>query len=277
MADAKAEADWAAALKAVTTEVTEDKEEEATVAPRTDVVVGSEEENLLAEAVIATINRQLPEVCKHDSEVPWLSLVFLRFRGYAVVDAVARLGRFLQWRAKYGCNKPETLTPELREMLTDGARVLLPGTDKEGRSVLVLNMKHMRVRDPKLMMQTVHWVTMKVMRRGPDMQKKGLTMIMDMEGGTFKNMDPGFMKEMGPAMRKCFPTRTAHAFILNPTTLADVVIPVFKALNSEKVGSRIQIVRDLAELHKYVDKAQLPPQFGGTLQFDMKAWVESQK
>jgi len=278
MAEAKNEADWMANFKAIADEVDAKEEfDEVTKSPKSDVVVGSDEENLLIEAVVATINRQLPEVCAADPEVKWLAEVFLRFRDYAVVDAVGRLGRFLQWRAKYGCNKQTTMSPEAKSMCLDGMRVLLPGTDKEGRAILCLHSKFGKPgQDIKVMMQVVHWCCIQMLRRGPTVQKKGICMIMDQEGSSYKNMDSAFMKEMGPAMRKCFPVRMAHAFIVNPTALADVFIYGFKAMNSEKVGSRVQVVRDLSELHKFIDKAQLPPAFGGTLEFDFKGWVEAQ-
>jgi len=276
--EAKTEAEFMAQFKAIADEVdTKEDFDEVTKSPKSDVVVGSEEEGLLIEAVVATISRQLPEVCAADPEVKWLAEVFLRFRDYAVVDAVSRLGRFLQWRAKYGCNKQTTLSPEAKAMCLDGMRLILPGADKEGRAVLVLQSKYGKPgQDVKMMMQVVHWCCLQMLRRGPTVQKKGICMVVDQEGSSYKNMDSSFMREMGPAMRKCFPVRMGAVFLVNPTTLADVFIYAFKAMNSEKVAQRVQVVRDISELHKYIDKAQLPPMLGGTLEFDFKAWVEAQ-
>jgi len=61
-------------------------------------------------------------------------------------------------RAKYGCNKQTTLSPELKAMCLDGLgflaplvlkaagmRTILPGTDKEGRAMLLLTAKHGKV------------------------------------------------------------------------------------------------------------------------------------
>jgi len=266
-----------ASFKAIADEVDTKDDDEVTKSPKSDVVVGSDEEGLLVEAVIATISRQMPEICAADPDLKFLAEAFLRFRDYAVVDAVGRLGRFLQWRAKYACNKQTTLSTEAKAMCVDGMRTILPGPDKEGRAILILNYKFGKPgQDVRLMMQVVHWCCMQMIRRGPAVQKKGICMIMDQEGASYKNMDSAFMKEMGPAMRKCFPVRMAHAYIVNPTALADVFIYMFKAMNSEKMGSRVQVVRDLSELHKVIDKAQLPPKFGGTLEFDWKAWVEAQ-
>lgn len=277
MADAKAEAEWMANIKAIADEVdTKDGGDEPPKNPKPDVVIGSEEETLLIEAVIATINRQFPELCAADPGVKWLAEVFLRFREYAVVDAVDRLGRFLQWRAKYGCNKQTAMTPEAKAMCLDGMRVILPGTDKEGRAILVLNAKYGKPgQDIKMLMQVVHWCCISILRRSPEIQKKGIVMIMNQEGASYKTMDPAVMKEMGPAMRKCFPIRMAQAFIVNPSTWADVLVYAFKAMNSDKVAGRVTIVRDLTELQKTIDKAQLPPNLGGTLDFDFRAWVEA--
>jgi hypothetical protein len=277
MAEAKSEAEWVASFKAIADEVDAKEDfDEVSKSAKVDVVVGSEEENLLVEAVIATISRQLPDLAAADIDLKFLAEVFLRFREYAVVDAVARMGRFLQWRAKFGCNKQTSLSPECKAMLLDGMRTVLPGPDKEGRAILLLQSKYGKPgQDVRLMMQVVHWVCMQMLRRGPTVQKRGFCMIMDQEGGSYKNMDPAFMKEMGPAMRKCFPVRMGQVFIVNPNALADVFIYGFKAMNSEKVGSRVSVVRELGELQKFIDKAQLPPNLGGTLEFDFKAWVEA--
>jgi len=273
-ADAKAQEEWAANMKKFTDADAEDKElEDLPKATKVDVVVGSEEETLLQEAVVATVTRQFPELVKNDPDVQWLSLVFLRFRGYAVVDAVARLGRFMEFRAKYGLQTQKTLTAVTKEMLLDGTRVALPGTDKEGRGLMVMTLRNNRAYDPKLVMQVIHWLIITMLRKGgPELQKKGITAVMDMEGASFKNFDVGLMKEMRPAMAKCFPLRMATCFIINPNSLADVIIPVFKTFN-DKMGSRITVARDLAEVHQHIDKSQLPPSLGGTLNFDFKKWV----
>jgi len=274
-ADAKAQEEWAATMKKISAEAdAEDKEDLPKAATRADVVVGSEEETLLSEAVVATVTRQFPELVKADPDVPWLSLVFLRFRGYAVVDAVARLGRFLEFRAKYGLQNQKTLSAVNKEMLLDGTRTVLPGTDKEGRGLMVMSLRYNRAYDPKLVMQVIHWLVITMLRKGgPEMQKRGMTAVMDMEGASFKNFDVGLMKEMRPAMAKCFPLRMSSCFILNPNSLAEVIIPMMKAFN-EKMGSRVTVVKDLAEIHQHIDKAQLPPSLGGTLTFDFKKWVD---
>jgi len=273
-ADAKAQEEWAATMKKISADAdTEDKELDTPKATRVDVVVGSEEEILLSEAVVATVTRQFPELVKNDPDVPWLSLVFLRFRGYAVVDAVARLGRFLEFRAKYGLQNQKTLSPVNKEMLLDGTRVCLPGTDKEGCGLMLMYLRNNRAYDPKLVMQVIHWLVITMLRKGgPEIQKRGVTAVMDMEGASFKNFDVGLMKEMKPAMAKCFPLRMATCFVINPNSLAEVIIPVLKTFN-EKMGSRITVVRDMAEIHQHIDKAQLPPSLGGTLSFDFKKWV----
>jgi len=277
-ADSKAQAEWAATVAKLQEDATaDDKEfEETPKGAKTSVVVGSEEENLLQEAVVATITRQHPELVKNDPEVPWLALVFLRFRQYAVVDAVARLGRFLEFRAKYGLQTQKGLTATTKEMLLDGTRCVLPGTDKEGRALMLMTMRHNRAYDPKLVMQVIHWLIITVLKKGgPEVQKKGLTAVMDMEGASFKNFDTGLMKEMRPAMAKCFPMRMSLCFIVNPNPLADVILPLFRTFN-EKMGNRISIVKDVTEIHQHVDKANLPPSLGGTLtNWSFKAWVNA--
>jgi len=275
-ADTKAQEEWAATMKKITDETSEDKEfEDAPKSTKADVVVDSEEEKLLQEAVVATATRQFPELVKNDPEVPWLALVFLRFRQYAVVDAVARLGRFLEFRAKYGLQTQRGLTATTKEMLLDGTRVVLPGLDKEGRGLMLMTMRNNRAYDPKLVLQVIHWLIIVMLKKGgPEVQKRGVTAVMDMEGASFKNFDASLMKEMKPAMYKCFPLRMSLCFIVNPNALAEVVIPIFRSFN-EKMGSRIQVVKDLSEVHQHIDKANLPPSLGGTLNYSFKTWVDA--
>lgn len=272
--DAKTQEEWAAKMKKLAEEDAEDKELDDIPKVTKDVAAGSEEENLLQEAVVATVTRQFPELVKNDPEVNWLALVFLRFRGYAVVDAVARLGRFLAFRAKYGLQTQKTLTATQKEMLLDGTRVVLPGTDKEGHALMIGTLRNNRPYDPKQVIAVLHWLVVTMLRKGgPEVQKKGVTTVLDMEGASFKNFDVSMMKEMKPATAKCFPLRMATVYIVNPNTLVDAIVPVLRAFN-DKVGSRVQVVRDLSEVHQAIDKAQLPPALGGTLSFDFKKWVE---
>jgi len=275
MAEVKSEEEWRAAVKSFTETTAEDKEfEDTPKGAKADVVVGSEEEKLLVEAAVATINRQLPDICKNDPDVEKLALVYLRFREYAVVDAVARLGRFLELRASCNLQKQTVLNPTLKAMLLDGTRVLLPGTDKEGRALMTMTLRNNKAYDPKLIIQVIHWVILKTIQKGPTVQKKGITCIIDMEGSSFKNLDTNAMKEQRPQMMKCFPIRMAHCFIVNPTSIVDVLITLFKIFSAEKMMGRITVVKDMAEVHQFVDKSQLPPNLGGTLNFDFKKWVE---
>lgn len=272
--DAKAKEEWAANLKTLTEIDTEDKELDDSAKGRTDVAVGSEEETLLQEAVVATVSRQFPELVKNEPDLKWLALVFLRFRAYAVVDAVTRLGRFLTFRAKYGLQSQKTLTATQKEMLLDGTRVVLPGTDKEGRALMVATLRNNKAYDPKQVLAVIHWLIITMLKKGgAEVQKKGVTTVMDMEGASFKNFDLNLMKELKPAVAKCFPLRMSTCFIVNPSALADAIVPVFKAFN-DKVGSRVQVVKDMNEVYQQIDKAQLPPAFGGTLTFDFKKWVD---
>jgi len=159
-------------------------------------------------------------------------------------------------------------------MLLDGTRVVLPGTDKEGRGLMMMTLRNNRAYDPKLVMSVIHWLVITMLRKGgAEVQKKGITAVMDMEGASFKNFDVGLMKEMKPAMAKCFPLRMSCCFIINPNSLADAIVSVMRAFN-DKMGSRISVVRDLAEVHQHIDKSQLPPSLGGTLSFDFKKWVD---
>jgi len=273
MAETKTEEEWRAAVKSIT-EADDDKElDDVPKSTKTDVVVGSEEEQLLTEAVVATITRQKPEICKNDPDVANLAVAFLRFREYGVVDAVARLGRFLEFRARFEVQRQVTLNPTLKAMLLDGTRVLLPGTDKEGRALMLMTMRHNRPYEPKLLMQVTNWVIMKTLARGPLVQKKGVTSILDLEGSSFKNIDLSQMKEIRPSTMKCFPIRTGQCFVINTSAIADVIIPLIKVF-SDKMGSRITIVKDVSEIHQYIDKSQLPPSLGGTLNFDFKKWVD---
>jgi len=159
-------------------------------------------------------------------------------------------------------------------MLLDGTRQLLPGTDKEGRALMLMTLRHNKGYDPKLVIQVIHWLILKTIQKGPSVQKKGVTCIIDMEGSSFKNIDTHSMKEQRPQMMKCFPIRMAQVFIVNPTSIVDVLVSLFKIFSAEKVAARITVVKDVSEIHQYVDKAQLPPNLGGTLSFDFKKWVD---
>jgi len=255
------------------------KEKTTTTTPKKtpDIEVGSEMEKLLAEAVEATISRQDTKA-KDDPELKFLALATLRFRHYDIKSATSRLGLFLELRRKYQVTNQKITDAKLRAFLDTGTMRILPKVDKGGRVIMVLNLaKH----NPKNfatvdVIRGVHYLIMVALKRSPDIQKNGLIAIHDMKGVTHQNVDLQIPKELGPAFNKKFPVRMGGVYVVNPTAMARVLVPLYQRI-SPKLAKRIHIYgTKLEKLERNFEKDALLEELGGTLKFDYKEWIEDQ-
>eukprot|EP00808_Paulinella_micropora_P027617 g839.t1 len=249
------------------------EEEEA----KPKVEFGSDEEKLLKEALVATVKRQLKEKEGEDPEFDMAALVTLRYRNFDIKSAAERLAVYMQWRKKEKVSSWTPSTPMFKTILDCGMSNVLPGTDRQGRIVIWIRKCF---DDPKktpvidVVRSSHHLMMHEMRRRGAMTQFKGVTLLMDFSGSSYKNFDMKNSKEW-QKVNKTWPMRYGKFLMVRPNSMVPLVFPVFKKMVPPKLAKRMFIVQNLKDLEKHVDPKELPPELGGTLKYDRDAWLKS--
>jgi len=243
-----------------------------------DVEMGSDIEKLLGEAVEATVVRKMPNA-KDDPELKWLAVATLRYRHYDMKSATERLLNFLDWRIKNSVvNQDITKDTKVQTQLREKVTRILPTRDKAGRAIMVINF---RKHDPRKYtaqdtVKCVHWLILNSLKTDPKLQKNGFVTVNDMIGTTHQNLDINIPRTLLPLFSKVFPVRIGGVYIVNPTAMLQVVVPLAQRL-SPKLAKRIHIYGTNKEkLLRNFDKDALPEELGGTFKFDYDGWLEKQ-
>jgi len=240
-----------------------------------EVEVGSEMEKLLGEAVEATVLRQ-DNKAKDEKDIKWLCLATLRYRNYDIKTATNRVLELLEWRRKWDIVN-QKLDKTTKDFLQTGVVRLLPKPDKQGRAIMILNLRfHTKKFTAADVIRSIHWLVIQALKRDPSIQKNGIVAVNDMKGVTHNHLDLNIPKELLPAMSKKFPVRMGGIYLVHPTALLRVLIPLYQRF-SPKLAKRLHIYGDnLGKLQRNFDKDVLPEDLEGTLKYDFNAWVEEQ-
>jgi len=243
-----------------------------------DVEMGSDIERLLGEAIEASVLRKLPKA-SNDPELKWLAIATLRFRHYEIKSATERLLWFLDWRAKNDVvHQDISKDTKLQAQLKEKAIRLLPTRDKQNRGILVINLKNHK---PKKYtandsIKCVHWLIVTALKNDPLIQKNGFVVVNDMINATHHNLDLNIPRTLFPLFNKIFPARLGGLFIINPTALLQVMVPLYQRF-SPKLAQRLHIYgTQKAKLLRNFEKDALLEELGGTLKFDFDSWLEEQ-
>jgi len=240
-----------------------------------DVEIGSEMEKLLGEAVEATAIRQFPKA-KDDPELKFLAVAVLRFRHYDIKSATDRLVRYLDWRVKNDVvHQDITKDTKLQAQVNEKVLRFLPTRDKYGRGIFVVNMKNNKPKKYTAMdvVRTVHWNLYSALKSDPLLQKNGLVVINDLIGTSHHNVDLNIPKHLFPLFTKIFPARIGGIFIVNPSPLLAVMVPMYQRF-SPKLAKRLHIYgTNYGKLLRNFDKDALLEEHGGTLKLDYDAYL----
>jgi len=107
-------------------------------------------------------------------------------------------------------------------------------------------------------------------------QKNGFVVVNDMINATHHNLDLNIPRTLFPLFNKIFPARLGGLFIINPTALLQVMVPLYQRF-SPKLAQRLHIYgTQKAKLLRNFEKDALLEELGGTLKFDFDSWLEEQ-
>lgn len=201
-------------------------------------------------------------------------LAFLRSRKYNIEKAFLVVSNFAEFW--YG-NAPilEGLCAEkVRACYATGMMRFLPGRDKSGNIVTALTMSRMdnSVMSPKAINQLSVY-TLAYMFEHDDLQLHGCTYVETMEGFSFfnamfmgKKLEDKEQQKLMSAGLDTFPMRIREIYLIHQPSWFSVFWAIVKLFIKAKLAKRLHLLgQNTAALHEVVDPANLPPEFGGTL------------
>jgi retinaldehyde-binding protein 1 len=219
-------------------------------------------------------------------------LAFLRARKYRVDKAFDVLLNFSKfWYDPENKEMIEGLCAErVRDVWSLGMMGFLPETrDIYGNSVVILRMgnvdfgneafkKHYTAKNMlSLSLYTLAW-----MFASDEMQLHGSCYVETLEGFTFSNamklsglMSGADQKKMMAAGADTFPMRIRDIYVIHQPWYFSTFWAIVKPFLKEKITKRLHILgKDVSALHKFVDPAGLPSDFGGQRSVDLSAFLD---
>lgn len=199
-------------------------------------------------------------------------LRFLRSCKFDIEKTQKKITNFYELRG----NAPEwfenrdPIRPELKELLDLGVFLPLLKRDQYGRLVVIIRTA---AHNPQFHLQNdVLKVGKMTLDLAVEMDESvsvyGVTAIFDLNATTFSHatqMTPSIIKKAVHAWQDCYPLRTKSLDFVNSPTFVNVVLNIFRSFMREKMRNRVHVHGyDLQSLHKIVDPAILPEEYGGT-------------
>jgi len=256
-------------LKGLDTSKVEVDDEQAPPA----IEAGSDEERDLLAQMDSLLQSTQADAIPADEQT---KLLCLRGRKYDPERAAQLLPQLeaLKREVGYGLPAGAQLVEDIKscKIVDTGAR------DAGGRGVLWLRLRY---HDPKKskaddMKRLVTNVMLSALN-DPEVQRKGLVIVQDMNGLKLKNLDPKAGKELFGSVFPRLPIRIGRIIILNPPWfVGHVLLPVVFTLMSKKLRGRITLINGnkMEPLLEHVGASMLPPELGGTHTFNEAKWAQ---
>lgn len=197
-------------------------------------------------------------------------LAFLRGCKFNIEKTKEKISKYYKMRAEipeWFANRDPCLR-EIQELVKLGVFVPLKRYQDNRLIVIIRTAAH----DPKLHEQDNVFKTGKMILDVAALENElvtiyGVTAIFDMKGVTLghaRQLPPSRIKKAVHAWQN-YHCRPKNLEFVNAPIYVNVVLRIFKSFMSEKLKSRVNVhFRGLGELHKVVNKENLPYEYGGT-------------
>ncbi|XP_055596163.1 clavesin-1-like [Uranotaenia lowii] len=199
-------------------------------------------------------------------------LIFLRPCHFYPDSALKMMRRIAEFK-KHNYPLMHNLHPEDEKLsFVDHSVVnVLVNRDQKGRRILVVNCG--KAWDPKAvtpekMFRMLLMVQM-ISQLEVSTQINGVVIIMDFEGLSLKQvkaLTPSFSKLLLTFIQEAIPLRLKEFHVIKQPFIFNMVWTLFKPFIGDKLRKRLEFHgSDMKKLHKYVDPAYLPKNYGGEL------------
>lgn len=195
-------------------------------------------------------------------------LQFLRARKYSMDDVYQTFENIHLAKRRYPQFfdfTEEEFTKALK-LLDSGFLLPLPTRDAGGRKIILLRTKKI---DTELF--TVYdtcrvlLYAVSVLLEEEETQIAGIILIFDHSDITLKHvMSPMDIRDFMHFVKHCSAIRQKGNYVLNLPSFASIMIDLFKAFLSEKLKTRLFVLKSYDELKAHFDESLLPKYLGGT-------------
>uniref|UniRef100_A0A1Y9IV35 CRAL-TRIO domain-containing protein n=1 Tax=Anopheles minimus TaxID=112268 RepID=A0A1Y9IV35_9DIPT len=209
-------------------------------------------------------------------------LIFLRPCHFYPDSALKMMRRIADFK-KNNFPLMHNLSPEDEKLSFLDHKIVnvLTNRDRKGRRILIVSCG--AVWDPKAvtadklfrMFYLVHLVA----QLEPETQINGVVIVMDFEGLSLKQvrgLSPSFSKLLLTFLQEAVPLRMKEFHILKQPYIFNMVWTLFKPFIGDKLKKRLYFHgNDMKKLHKHIDPADLPKNYGGTrpaLDYSSRDW-----
>jgi hypothetical protein len=203
--------------------------------------------------------------------------MFLRLRNNDIESAAQRYVNFHTLISDYDLSRQ--LTPSIAKVLRLGIFRIVGVTDKFGRPVVYVIPRCIDfcVHSVADLQKAWFFAIMHVLQNYPNAQLKGVVVAGSATGMGYKHFSREFQTFVGTAINGCLPVRIGNVFMHNEHYIVtNVVFPVMKLVLKQKIVERIKFCgEDFSEIQSLVAPEHLLTEFGGKLDWDTSAWVDS--
>lgn len=194
-------------------------------------------------------------------------LGFLRARKYSMDDAYHTFEQSWLAKKRYPLffDVGDAEIEKAWKLFDTGCVVPLSERDALGRRIIFFRTKYISTDEYQTSdaMRVFAFIIMTLMEE-EETQIAGIICVFDHEEITLKHiMTPMDVRDFMDFVKNCASVRQKANYVVNLPTFANVMIELFKAALSEKLKSRVFILKNNEELINVIDKAILPKEYGG--------------
>lgn len=235
------------------------------------MVEAQEEINLTIEqeVIVTAFQKQYPEASRFTA-VKFcfgrkfeLSRVFPLYEGYKKVVKERGLENL-------------TAAQVLHELRT--GKMYIPGSrDKMGAALFVIQAsKHVIGQFPQESTIKLAYYLGECVTASLKTQRNGLTLILDLDGTEWANFDGNFMAEIIGFFQNHIPAAVKNILIWRAPWWIRTAIQVVSPFLKIKMRKRIKLCDNLHGLLEFVNKSDLPVEFGGSFEYDHEYFIRKE-
>jgi len=237
------------------------------------------------ESLLADLKTELGAECEGVSDQNLLAFLYWKTD---VKRAAKRFRDMVNWKKSEAGIFDESLRvtkdPELERLLMSEVIIAPPGlTTKAGGPLLIGRFRNNDMTDGRTNDGVVRMLfyTIDQLLQRPETQKHGVTIVHDLRGfNKSKNARLEVAKRLFQGFIGVFPIQIKGIYICQAPMMFIGFFKVVSVFMPAKLKSRIHFIDSFEELetvHKVADPSHLLPEMGGTLEWNIKNWVEEQK
>lgn len=202
--------------------------------------------------------------------------------------AAKRFRDMLEWKKAETGIFDESLRvskdPELERLIASEVIITPPGlTTKAGGPLIIGRFRNNDMTDGRTndgVVRMLYYTIDQLVQR-PETQKHGVTIVHDLRGfNKSKNARLEITKRLFQGFIGVFPVQIKGVYICQAPLVFIGFFKIVSVFMPAKLKSRVHFIDSFEELetvHKIADPSHLLPEMGGTLEWNVKDWIDEQK